>query len=67
MKTNMNRREFFRKAGAAAAAIGGIGIVEGCGRSAQDSSYEQNGKDVPEDGSAMTYRINRGGSWSPGR
>ena len=40
MKTNMNRREFFRKAGAAAAAIGGIGIVEGCGRSAQDSSYE---------------------------
>lgn len=62
MKTNMNRREFFRKAGAAAAAIGGIGIVEGCGRSAQDSSYEQNGKDVPEDGSAMTYRINRGNS-----
>lgn len=33
--------------------------MEGCGRSAQDSSYEQNGKDVPEDGSAMTYRINR--------
>ena len=52
MKHNINRREFLRRGGAAALAIGGLGALNGCKGSGQAAAPETT---VPGE---MTYRTN---------
>lgn len=57
-KNNIDRRDFFKKAGSAALVMGGLGAVAGC-KNGGDSSAAlgMTGKTEPGE---MTYRTNRG-------
>lgn len=55
MKTDINRREFLKKSGAAALAMGGLGALNSCGNASkkpQDDASAEAGK------GGMTYRTN---------
>ena len=52
MKNNIDRREFLKTAGSAALAVGGAGLVTGCGRTSGSAAGQ--GDTVAEGG--MTYR-----------
>ena len=58
MKKNIDRREFFKTAGTAAMAMGGLGVVSGCkgDSSGSPGMAERNAKAGAEE---MTYRTNR--------
>ena len=58
MKKNIDRREFFKTAGTAAMAMGGLGVVSGCkgDSSGSHGMAERNAKAGAEE---MTYRTNR--------
>ena len=58
MKKNIDRREFFKTAGTAAMAMGGLGVVSGCkgDSSSSPGMAERNAKAGAEE---MTYRTNR--------
>ena len=58
MKKNIDRREFFKTAGTAAIAMGGLGVVSGCkgDSSSSPGMAERNAKAGAEE---MTYRTNR--------
>ena len=56
MKKNIDRREFFKTAGTAAMAMGGLGVVAGCKGSGQ-SAAGTSGSNEPA--GEMTYRTNR--------
>ena len=52
MKNNIDRREFLKTAGSAALAVGGAGLVTGCGRTSGSAAGQG---DTAAEGS-MTYR-----------
>ena len=52
MKNNIDRREFLKTAGSAALAVGGAGLVTGCGRTSGSAAGQEN--TAAEGG--MTYR-----------
>ena len=58
MKKNIDRRDFFKTAGTAAMAMGGLGVVSGCkgDSSGSPGMAERNAKAGAE---VMTYRTNR--------
>ena len=57
MKTDINRREFLKKAGSAALTMGGVGIIAGC-NSGEPQETARNGSAVGT--GEMTYRTNPG-------
>ena len=57
MKNNIDRREFFKTAGTAAMAIGGLGAVAGC-KGNPSASGISDSQGMAADG-GMTYRTNR--------
>lgn len=56
MKKNIDRREFFKTAGTAAMAMGGLGVVAGC-KGSDQSATGTSGSNEPA--GEMTYRTNR--------
>ena len=58
MEKNIDRREFIRKAGGTALAIGGLGVIAGCAHKGS-SSQASNPAGPSDDAAGMTYRTNK--------
>ena len=58
MEKNIDRREFIRKAGGSALAIGGLGVITGCAHKGS-SSQVSNPAGPSDDAAGMTYRTNK--------
>ena len=58
MEKNIDRREFIRKAGGTALAIGGLGVIAGCAHKGS-SSQTSNPAGPSDDAAGMTYRTNK--------
>jgi len=58
MEKNIDRREFIKKAGGTALAIGGLGVITGCAHEAS-SSQVSNPAGPSDDAAGMTYRTNK--------
>ena len=59
MEKNIDRREFIRKAGGSALAIGGLGVIAGCAHEASSSSQVSKPAGASDDAAGMTYRTNK--------
>ncbi len=58
MEKNIDRREFIKKAGGTALAIGGLGVIAGCAHKGS-SSQASNPAGPSDDAAGMTYRTNK--------
>lgn len=58
MEKNIDRREFIRKAGGTALAIGGLDVIAGCAHKGS-SSQASNPAGPSDDAAGMTYRTNK--------
>ena len=59
MEKNIDRREFIRKAGGSALAIGGLGVIAGCAHETSSSSQVSKPAGASDEAAGMTYRTNK--------